>query len=70
MPPQESGLGLQNILFPAISGDVPGVSFAETPTGTLLLANGIDPVIKWDPLAADADTAGVKPPTRPPSWAA
>jgi hypothetical protein len=60
MPPTETGLGLQTILFPAISGDFP-VSFAETPTGTLLLANGIDPMVKWDPLAADADTAGVAP---------
>jgi hypothetical protein len=65
MPPPESGLGLQNILFPEISGEFP-VSFAETPTGTLLLANGIDPMLKWDPLAADADTAGVLAPTEAP----
>jgi hypothetical protein len=62
MATPESGLGLQTILYPAISGTFP-VSFAETPTGTLLLANGIDRMVKWDPLAAEADTAGVARPT-------
>jgi hypothetical protein len=44
-----------------ISGGFP-FSYAETPGGLLLLANGIDPMLKWDGLAQAAAPAGVKAP--------
>lgn len=57
----ETGLGMQAVLRINTSPDHP-FSFAETPGGLLLLANGIDPMLKWDGLSAAASTAGVKPP--------
>lgn len=42
-------------------------SFAETPEGILLIANGCDPVLRWDGLTDEADTAGVLPPTTAPT---
>lgn len=59
--PTESGLGVQSLLRSKTSSDFP-FSFAETPGGLLLLANGIDPMLKWDGLAQSASPAGVKPP--------
>lgn len=59
--PDESGLGVQALLRSGVSKDYP-FSFAETPSGLLLLANGIDPMLKWDGLAQAASAAGVKPP--------
>lgn len=38
-------------------------SFAQHADGLLLIANGIDPVLRWDGLAAQAETAGVIAPT-------
>jgi hypothetical protein len=60
MPP-ESGLGVQTLLRNVTSPDHP-FSFAETPSGLLLMANGIDPMLKWDGLAQVSAAAGVKPP--------
>ena len=60
MPP-ESGLGVQTLLRNVTSPDHP-FSYAETPSGLLLMANGIDPMIKWDGLAQVSAAAGVKPP--------
>lgn len=60
MPP-ETGLGVQTLLRNITSPDHP-FSFAETPSGLLLLANGIDPMLRWDGLAAVSATAGVIPP--------
>jgi len=57
----ELGLGVQNVLRGAVDPKYP-FSFAETPSGLLLLANGIDPMLKWDGLAAFADTVGITPP--------
>lgn len=37
-------------------------SFAETPEGLLLIANGFDPVLRWDGLGSIAETAGVGAP--------
>lgn len=57
----ESGLGAQALLRSKTSRDFPA-SFAETPDGLLLIANGVDPMLKWDGLAQSAVPAGVKPP--------
>lgn len=57
----ETGLGLQTVLRNKISGTHP-MSYAETPGGLLLLANGIDPMLRWDGTAGTADTAGVPAP--------
>lgn len=59
--PTEVGSGVQNVLRTGVSGDHP-MSYAETPGGLLLLANGIDPMLRWDGLAGSADTAGVAAP--------
>ncbi len=53
--------GLSTVLVPGVSGEFP-FSFAETPGGLILVANGIDPMQRWDGLAGSADTAGVQPP--------
>jgi len=50
------------VIRSGISGDFP-LSFAETPSGLLLMANGIDPMMKWDGLVANAPNAGVTPPS-------
>lgn len=63
--PTETGLGVQNVLRSGVSPDHP-FSFAETPGGLLLLANGIDPMLRWDGLAGTAETAGVTPPATAP----
>ena len=57
----ETGLGVQTLLRGRTSADYP-FSFAETPSGLLLLANGIDPMLKWDGLAQSSTAAGVKSP--------
>jgi hypothetical protein len=59
------GLGLQNIVYAAVSGQYP-MSFAETPRGDLLLANGIDPLLRWQPLRQAAAPAGVAAPRTAP----
>lgn len=56
-----SGTGLRNVLRGGGSGDWPN-SYAETSDGLLLVANGVDPMIRWDGLAALADAAGVPAP--------
>lgn len=58
-------LGFQNILESGLSGEFPA-SFAETPAGTLLIANGIDPVLKWEPFKTLATTVGVRAPASAP----
>lgn len=37
-------------------------SFAESADGVVLIANGINPVLRWDSLSASAQPAGVAPP--------
>ncbi len=37
-------------------------SFAESADGVVLIANGIDPVLRWDSLSNSAQLAGVTPP--------
>jgi hypothetical protein len=59
--PTENGLGAQAVLRVGTDPASP-FSFAETPGGLLLLANGIDPMLKWDGLAGSATAAGVRPP--------
>lgn len=59
--PVETGLGVQSVLRGSVSIDHP-MSFAETGSGLLLLANGIDPMLRWDGFAGLADTAGVAAP--------
>lgn len=55
--------GLRTSLYGGISGVYP-YTYTQTPDGKLLIANGIDPVIKWDGRASSATTAGVLPPTQ------
>ncbi|SIO38060.1 hypothetical protein SAMN05444166_4238 [Singulisphaera sp. GP187] len=57
----ERGLGVQTVLANRISGKYP-FSYAETPGGLLLLANGIDPMLAWNGLSVRADPAGVSSP--------
>ncbi len=42
-------------------------SFAQHADGLLLIANGIDPVLRWDGLTDEAETAGVVAPTVAPT---
>lgn len=37
-------------------------SFAETPTGVLLIASGMDPMMRWDGFQSQAVPAGILPP--------
>lgn len=60
------GLGVQNVLQARLDGEFP-LSFAETPDGRLLMANGIDPVIIWDGTAGQATTAGLVAPITAPT---
>lgn len=41
--------------------------FAETPDGLLLVANGHDPMLRWDSLTSHMETAGVAPPIATPT---
>jgi hypothetical protein len=42
-------------------------SFAETPNGLLLVASGMDPMLRWDGMTGQAEIAGVKAPTTQPA---
>lgn len=55
--------GLRTVLMGGLTGDYPN-SYAETPPGLLLIANGIDPMVRWDGLSALASNAGVAQPTQ------
>jgi hypothetical protein len=57
--------GPRTVLLQDISGEFPN-SYAETPGGLILVANGIDPMARWDGLTGLADTAGVVPPATAP----
>lgn len=61
VPGGDQNSGLATVLSAGVSGDFP-MSFAETPAGLLMIANGVDPMIRWDGLSATADSAGVQPP--------
>jgi hypothetical protein len=60
------GLGVQNVLQGNLDGGFP-LSFAETPDGRLLMANGIDPVLIWDGTSGLARPAGLNPPATAPT---
>lgn len=45
-------------------------NFTETSTGVLLIANGFDPVLRWDGQTAQAELAGLAPPTGTPAMTA
>jgi hypothetical protein len=62
--PASSPQGLRNLLRAGVSGVFPQ-SFAETPGGLVLIANGVDPMLRWDAQAGDVDTAGVQCPVGP-----
>jgi hypothetical protein len=68
VPGGDNASGLRLVLTRDISGDYP-VSYVETPLGVLLIANGIDPMVRWDGLTATASPAGVPAPTDAPSLA-
>ena len=63
-----SGVGAQVILNNSVSPKYP-FSYAETPGGMLLLANGIDPMQKWDGLSPGMEPAGIIPPATAPALA-
>ena len=46
------------------------LSFAESEDGVLLMANGIDPMLRWDGYAAEASPAGIAPPRLAPGMIA
>src|SRR5690606_17764521 len=45
-------------------------TYAETPEGDILMANGVDPMLKWRWLRDSAEPAGIDPPTTKPTIAA
>lgn len=45
------------------------MSYAETPDGSILIANGIDPVLVWDPRTRAAKVAGIAAPATKPTIA-
>ena len=45
-------------------------SYAQTPEGLLLVANGVQAMLRWDGLSAQMETAGVKPPATAPTISA
>jgi hypothetical protein len=55
--PGGANAGMRQVLRPQ-SGRFPN-SYAETPSGLLIIANGIDPMLRWDGVSGRADTAGV-----------
>ena len=59
--PGGSSSGMRTVLLPDVSGEFPN-SYAETPSGLILIANGIDPMQRWDGLTGLADSAGVEAP--------
>ena len=61
VPGGEQAAGLRQVLFSPLSPAFP-LSFAESPEGILLMANGVDAPIAWDGFSPAAWTAGVGPP--------
>lgn len=55
--------GARIILGTGLSGAP--LSFAETPTGLVVLANGIDPMMRWSPVSAEVVPLGVQAPATP-----
>ena len=53
-------------LYSGLSGSYP-LTFAETPSGVVLMANGVDPMLRWDALSGQADVAGIQPPVTAPT---
>lgn len=53
--------GPSTVLYSPVDPDFPFTQ-VETPSSLILMANGIDPVLKWDPLTQRTVTAGVIPP--------
>ena len=45
-------------------------SFTESPEGFLYVANGFDPMLRWDGLTAQMELAGLTAPTTAPTMAA
>jgi hypothetical protein len=64
VPGGDANSGLRAVAYSGTSATFP-FSYAETPSGLLLLANGVDPMLRWDGLSGLADTAGVKAPAGP-----
>jgi hypothetical protein len=64
VPGGDANSGLRTAVLSGISGKYP-FSYAETPSGLVLLANGVDPMVRWDGLSGSAGNAGVAPPTTP-----
>jgi hypothetical protein len=56
--------GPSSIAISGISGQWP-FTYAETHAGQVVIANGVDPMIIWDPLAAIAQPAGIQSPSSP-----
>lgn len=54
---------LRTAIFSGLSTTFP-FQYAETDNGLLLIANGIDPMIRWDGLQTQACAAGVPAPTQ------
>lgn len=53
--------GLSQRLGANLSGSYPA-SYAETPSGLILIANGLDPMVRWDASSGTAASAGVLTP--------
>jgi hypothetical protein len=61
IPGGDQSAGLRQVLFSPLSQEFP-LSYAESPEGILLMANGVDAPIAWDGVSATAWTAGVQTP--------
>lgn len=64
----DSNGGLRHVVYPSCSGEFP-MSFAETSSGMVLIANGVDPMLRWDGLSGIAEPAGVIAPSGPTGFA-
>ena len=64
LPGGDTAVGLRRVLLDECSGDYP-FSYEETPLGNIIMANGIDPMYEYDPMAGVLGTLGIDPPAKP-----
>jgi hypothetical protein len=64
VPGGDSSPGPRALLWDGVSSEFP-LHFAESPDGTVLMANGVGPMIAWDGLSSSAWPAGLAAPASP-----
>lgn len=62
----DTGGSINRAFYTGLSTEFP-VHFAETPSGLLLIADGIDPVLRWDGSSRSFYPAGILAPTTAPT---